>query len=648
MDKLIDLNDRSIKQNLDTLLRDNATGKNIIWATEPPNGISCTEHQQITKSQLLLSESDVILPRMMKELDQQQERTKKKGEVFTPAWICCLMNNHLDEEWLKRTDGLFFTMHGNEWIVNPDKIEFYKGRRWQAYVDSRRLEVCCGEAPFLVSRYDASTGESLPIERRIGILDRKLRVVNEHLDNVEDWTNWAFRAFESVYGFEFQGDNLLLARLNLLYTFSEYYEHRWSVKPSDELLKEVADIIAWNLWQMDGLANTVPYGKPLVEYVQLSLFDFMDEEKEEEPITPCLVRNWRTGKKLEYKEGIKKMKFDFVIGNPPYQDETIGENKGFAPPVYDKFLTEAYKIADKVEMIHPARFLYNAGSTPKKWNEQMLSDPHLKVLYYEQDSSKVFQNTDIKGGVAVTYHDKNSDFGAIGIFTAFDELNSIKRKVLPIQKGSSIADILFTQCRFDLDMLYQDYPQYRKIIGSEGKDRRFRNNIFEKIPLFTEEKKSITDIAVLGVLKNKRVWRYLEEKYIDKSHENLAKWKVLVPRANGSGALGEVLTAPLIGEPLIGYTQTFIGIGAFNNHSEAEAAIKYIKSKFARCMLGILKITQDNDREVWRCVPSQDFTSSSDIDWSKPIPEIDQQLYRKYNLDQAEIDFIESHVKEMT
>ena len=131
------------------------------------------------------------------------------------------------------------------------------------------------------------------------------------------------------------------------------------------------------------------------------------------------------------------------------------------------------------------------------------------------------------------------------------------------------------------------------------------------------------------------------------SHENIDKWKVLVPRANGSGALGEVLSTPLIGEPLIGYTQSFIGIGSFNTEYEAIAAIKYIKSKFARVILGVLKVTQDNDRGVWKMIPLQDFTPASDIDWSQSVANIDKQLYKKYNLSKEEIDFIERNVKEM-
>ncbi|MDO5309828.1 MAG: hypothetical protein Q4G03_10130 [Planctomycetia bacterium] len=154
-------------------------------------------------------------------------------------------------------------------------------------------------------------------------------------------------------------------------------------------------------------------------------------------------------------------------------------------------------------------------------------------------------------------------------------------------------------------------------------------------------------VRVIGLIKNKRTILYLKQDYIEQDHPNLFKYKVILPKANGSGALGEVISTPLIGEPLIGYTETFIGIGAFDTREEAEAALKYIKTKFARAMLGILKVTQENRKGKWKYVPLQDFTSSSDIDWSGTVAEIDEQLYRKYGLSQEEINFIESHVKEM-
>lgn len=340
------------------------------------------------------------------------------------------------------------------------------------------------------------------------------------------------------------------------------------------------------------------------------------------------------------------MKFDFVIGNPPYQDTTTGENETFAPPVYNKFLDSAYQVADKVEMIHPARFLSNAGSTPKDWNKKMLDDEHLKILYYEQDSSKVFGNTDIKGGITVTYRDKTKDYGAIEVFSPYEELRSINSKVSAMSK-KSIKEIIYTQNRFNLDNLYLVHPEYKSVIGSGGKDRRFRNNIFEKIPSFLETATSNTDIAVIGVIRNKRYWRYIDKQFVDLEHENLMKWKVIVPRANGKGVLGEVFSSPVVISPNQGYTQTFIGIGAFDTEIEATNLLKYIKSKFLRTMLSVLKVDQHNERDTWQKIPLQDFTSSSDIDWSQSIANIDKQLYKKYNLSDEEINFIETNVKEM-
>lgn len=339
--------------------------------------------------------------------------------------------------------------------------------------------------------------------------------------------------------------------------------------------------------------------------------------------------------------------WDFCIGNPAYQAEQEGQNEGFAAPVYDKFLDAAYEIADKVEMIHPARFLFNAGSTKKAWNEKMLTDPHLKVLHYEEDASKVFSNTDIKGGIAITYRDRNADYGAIEVFTKHDIMRGIVKKVQDSLGGKSLADIVFTQCRFDLPALYNKYPYLQSVIGSKGKDKRFRNNIFDKVDIFYADSQHADDIPTLGVVKNKRVWRFIDHSVVDQSHECLNKWKVLIARANGTGQFGELLSTPVILKPGEAYTQTFIGIGAFNNEAETNCVVQYLKTKFLRAMLGVLKVTQDNDREVWRLIPLQDFTSASDIDWSRSIAEIDQQLYKKYGLTDEEIQFIETHVKEM-
>lgn len=275
----------------------------------------------------------------------------------------------------------------------------------------------------------------------------------------------------------------------------------------------------------------------------------------------------------------------------------------------------------------------------------MLNDPHLKILHYEPNSANIFPNTDIKGGIAISYRDNAKVFKPIEVFAPYSELNSIRNKVTKRKDFESLANVVYNQVRFDLDALYEDFPNYKSVIGSDGRDRRFRNNIFDKIPLFSEEETG--EIKVLGLIKNRRVYRFIQEKYIDSSHENLYKYKVLVPSANGSGAIGEVISTPLVGSPLVGYTQSFIGIGSFDSRQDSEFALKYIKSKFARAMLGIRKVTQQNPPETWKYVPLQDFTANSDIDWTKTIPEIDRQLYAKYGLDENEIAFIETRVKAM-
>ena len=668
MEQLIDFHAPEVQAVLDTLLKDKSTGKNIIWATDPPEELQTvmyepvTDRSQITTQQLGLTHYEVVLPRMMKQTDTQQQRTRKKGEVFSPAWVCNKMNNALDADWFGALGageiaGQFTVELPQGWqtVETPVRFPVCKGRTpaWVQYVQSRRLEVTCGEAPFLASRYDAATGEMIPVARRIGILDRKLRVVSENAATEDEWRKYAAHAVQSTYGYEYQGDNLLLARVNLLLTFAEHLQARWQRKPTEEELQTIAKIISWNLWQMDGLHLSVPGGKPQPEAEQLDLFSMLGAAEEQPPTVSCKVKNWRKGshgttQNFEtIQEGSTSMKFDYVIGNPPYQDETLGDNKGFAPPVYNKFLDASYEIADKVEMIHPARFLFNAGSTPKAWNEKMLSDSHFKVLHYESDASVMFTNTEIKGGVVISYRDNNKNYGAIKVFTPYEELNSIMKKAAPANEAESLMETIYIQNKFDLEKLYKDHPEYRAVIGSEGKDKRFRNNIFEKVSVFTEERQNKGDIRVLGVCKNKRVWMYIPEKYVETEYENLKNWKVLVARVNGSGNLGEALSTPVVEAPNEGYTQTFIGIGSFKVETEAQNALKYIKSKFCRTMLGILKITQDNNRDTWRMVPLQDFTAHSDIDWSKSVAEIDRQLYRKYDLTADEIEFIETHVKEM-
>lgn len=341
-------------------------------------------------------------------------------------------------------------------------------------------------------------------------------------------------------------------------------------------------------------------------------------------------------------------------------------------PVYNEFMDAAFTIADKVELITPARFLFNAGATPKAWNAKMLSDKHFKVLEYEEDSSKVFRNTLINGGVAVSYRDRNKDFGAIEIFTSFPELNSINSKVRDSGDWLSINTIMYPYSAYTLsEMLWNDFPErkarveyiaeHRNELSKEEKQGELSNlriittNIFDLLSdLFYADKPNDGNeyCCIIGRKNNQRCSMYILKKYIDVA-ENYEKYKVILSIADGAaGQIGNPVPARIIGVPTIvgpytGYTQTFQSIGAVDTEFEAGSISKYVRTKFVRTLIGVLKITQHYPQEKWRFVPLQDFTPSSDIDWSAPIKAIDQQLYKKYKLSDEEINFIETHVKEM-
>lgn len=340
-------------------------------------------------------------------------------------------------------------------------------------------------------------------------------------------------------------------------------------------------------------------------------------------------------------------KFFGVIGNPPYQvDPELGSTRSL--PIYNEFMDQSYELADKVILVTPARFLFDSGQTSSNWNRKMLNDEHLKVAVYEPDSKKVFSGVEIKGGVTVTYRDTNKDFGAIKMFIPNPLLRSIVDKAGAKCDADSLTGISGTQCNYNFDELYDKHPEYSEFISGNGRHSQLKSNALEKVPIFTEKKKGRDDIRILGLVDRNRVYRWCPRRYLDLSNECLMKYKVIIPASNGAGTFGEVLSTPLVGEPETGFTQTFMCIGRFDTPGEADAALKYVKSKFGRALLGVLKNTQHNPPVTWKMIPVQDFTPQSDIDWSRSIPEIDQQLYAKYGLDDDEIEFIETHVKEMS
>lgn len=345
------------------------------------------------------------------------------------------------------------------------------------------------------------------------------------------------------------------------------------------------------------------------------------------------------------------MKFDFVIGNPPYQ-ETLENTSD--KPIYDKFMDAAFAVSDRVELITPGRFLFDAGKTPKNWNKKMLNDEHFKVLHYEKDPKFFFPDTDINGGIAITYRDANKDFGAIKHFVVNENISNVMKKVTSDKNFESIKSIIYLQNKFNLDELYSDFPNAKENISSEGREKRIVSSAFDNLSeVFKDHAESESDVRIVGLVNKKREYKYINIKYLDKD-SNMNRYKVLLSAADGSaGTIGKPIPARIIGKTSIeecgvGYTQTFISIGAFDNLIEAENLNKYLLTKFARFMVGTVKATNGLKIDVWRNVPIQNFTNVSDIDWSKTIKEIDYQLYQKYSLNQGEISYIEKYIKEMS
>ena len=303
--------DRSLDL-LKILLKDKTTGTYIKWCTD--NYLALGEgffaEQEMQPDLVIGRNTHLIQPRVAKSAKEQAQRTRDKAEVFTPAWIVNAQNNLIDEEWFGKT-GIFGTNEGTTVKATDKTVLFPEGKTWQQYVDLKRLEVCCGEAPYLVNRYDTVTGEFIPIKNRIGLLDRKLRVINENVDNETEWEKWVIRAYQSIYGYDYQGDNVLLARENLLYTYWDNMEFKFGKEPSLLQQKRIANIVAWNIWQMDGISMTVPFSVKSSECKQMSIFDFIPDEPERieqdgaEEI-PCRVFDWRANESIEFRSLIKE------------------------------------------------------------------------------------------------------------------------------------------------------------------------------------------------------------------------------------------------------------------------------------------------------------------------------------------------------
>lgn len=292
------------------LLKDHTTQKNIIWATDNyiDHGYLYGADKEMRIDTITGWHGMIIKPRTKKSKEEQLKRIKDKAEVFTPSWVCNRQNNMIDKEWFDDGDG-FNSETKNSWKTKKRKIKF-KDKTWQEYVKDLRLEISCGEAPYLVSRYDTVSGKVIPVNDRIGLLDRKLRIVNENVNDCEDWFKWVIEAYKSIYGYDWQGDNVLIARENLLYDFADNYKYKFNKDPEKELLKEVAEIISWNIFQMDGIKYVVPNSCCNHKIINYTIFG---EEIIADECQGCKkgnihlhngiyvrIMNWKTNRKMKF------------------------------------------------------------------------------------------------------------------------------------------------------------------------------------------------------------------------------------------------------------------------------------------------------------------------------------------------------------
>lgn len=679
MEQLIDFHAPEVQAVLETLLKDRSTGKNIIWATDPPEELQTvmyepvTDKSQITAQQLRLTHYEVVLPRMMKQTDTQQQRTRKKGEVFSPAWVCNKMNNALDADWFGglgagETAGQFTVELPQGWqtVEMPVQFPVCKGKTpaWVQYVQSRRLEVTCGEAPFLASRYDAATGEMIPVARRIGILDRKLRVVSENAATEDEWRKYATHAVQSTYGYEYQGDNLLLARVNLLLTYAEHLQARWQRKPTKEELQPIANIISWNLWQMDGLHLSVPGGKPRPEAEQLDLFSMFGAAEEQPPTVSCKVKNWRKGshgttQNFEtIQEGSTSMKFDYVIGNPPYQEETVEEvskKNGQAPRknIFHYFQMAADQVARRgTDLIYPAgRWIHRSGKGMENFGLEQINDPHLKKLIFYPKSRELFDGVDIADGVGIVIKDMTKQtMGFEYVYTSEQKCICVKVKnpgteLMPLDPRNMVITekVKSVVEKYKLNYLH-DRILPRSLFGIES-------NFIEENPekaVLLETVDNIDYSKQIKLFTNDKAgkagrakWYVVDKNVVENNPEYISQWKVVVSSANAGGQKRDSQLEIVDNHSAFGRAR--VALASFETQDEANNFYNFARSYVVRFTF---LMTDESLTALGKRVPDlMDYTNKNSlVDFSEPL---DEQLYLLFELNSDEIEYIESTINNL-
>jgi hypothetical protein len=600
---------------LEPLLADRTTGKNILWATnayaELGQMFACEE--EIREEFITGDYFDVIQPRSLKAAAEQSERTRKRGEVSTPEFIIKSMCDHLDSEWFRRKSGFWKT-------DSEGHISFPNNRTWKQYADNRRMEITCGEGPFLTLRHSPKSGELISLPGRIGLIDRKLRAVSENASCEEEWLHWAYRSLRASYGYEFQGDSLLLARINVLMTFAENLEAALHRSASISELAQAIDIITWNLWQMDGLTGRVPYRNAVGE--QLSLF----QEKQSQ--TDCRIYNWRRKRSIRYlslKGENANMKFDCVIGNPPYQEMDNGAGAS-ATPIYDKFIEEVKRIDPKViSFIIPAKW-YSGGKGLNSFRATMLQDKKICRLVDYTNSLDCFPNVDIAGGVC--YFVRNRDYNGDCLYTS-----NYNGKETTIMRDLAEFDT-FVRYPIAVQIIHKVRAKSENYLSSVVSSRK---------PFGLATNVRPTESGDIKLRYNGGIG-FFHSSAITVGNDLINKYKVMISylsaehagQPDKSGRFRVLSTTELL-PPKSVCTETYLIAGSFDTEAEAVNMMSYLKTKFVRFLIAQMALSQHITKNSFCFVPLQDFKHSF----------TDQVLYTKYDLTDEEINFIENMIKEM-
>ena len=603
MDQLIEFKKYPLTSKvLDRLLQDKTTKRNIIWATDSYKDLSekYSNRFEITRGALQGIDPVLIQPRAFKAREDQQQRTKSKAEVFTPPWIVNKMINHVDEEWFGQKN-VFNQENGQTWTTTKDPVPFKK-KNWKKYVTQKVLEITCGEAPFIVSRYDASSGEIIPIENRIGILDRKLRVINENTDTEVEWGKWAEKAFKSVFGYEYQGDNLLIGRCNLLSTFADYYTARWKRQADEATLIRIANIIAWNFWQMDGLTGTIPLGLPQREFIEQTLFE--DPNLDNDTFTPkCRIQDWnkQNGPILfqgtdEREGGNMGRKFDVVVGNPPYQQETTDKTSNNGQKsrknIFHLFQIEADKIAnDTTALIYPAgRWIHQSGKGVASFGLAQINDPSLAKIIYYPNSKDVFGTAaDLADGVSIVIKNKNKnnegfeyEYDSPSFHKTIHQINP-GEELMPLDpRNGEIIDHIDSFVRINNLKYMHSGILPRSLFGIESDYiQNHKSSTFEYIQ--GEEVPS----GMIKAFTNDRAgksgrakWFVIPKKDVKKGNDSIYKWKVVVSSANAGGQKRDNQLEIIDNQSVFGRSR--VALKTFNTAEEAQNFYKYMKSYVIR------------------------------------------------------------------